>query len=57
MKLSELETAVETVLQDMDLRAKIGVTKFDALNIRRRKSVPKMLELLFKAGKLQLKNE
>lgn len=46
--------AVDEVLDDLELREKIGITKHDRRNIINRRSVPKMLELLYKAGRLKL---
>lgn len=52
----DINEAVEVLLKDMTLRAEIGLTKHDAQNLRRRPSIAKKLEVLFKANKLQLKN-
>ena len=51
-----IEKEVDEILEDLELRAKLGISKHDRMNIKRRRSLPKMLEILYKADKLQLKD-
>lgn len=56
MTESDLIKATDEILEDIDLREKLGVSKHDRMNIIRRRSIPKMLELLYKAGRLKIKD-
>lgn len=56
MTEKDIITAVDKILEDLDLRKKIGLTKHDRINIINRRSIPKMLEILYKADQLQLKD-
>tara|TARA_Y100000034_G_C6645023_1_gene282122 strand:- start:292 stop:474 length:183 start_codon:yes stop_codon:yes gene_type:complete len=56
MTEDDIITAVDKILEDLELRKKIGITKHDRRNIINRRSIPKMLELLYKAGRLKIKD-
>lgn len=53
---NDLIEATEQCLKDFDLRRRLGITKHDAQNLRRDRSVSMMLSFLYKAGKLKLVN-
>tara|TARA_R110002111_G_scaffold86088_5_gene134946 strand:- start:108 stop:287 length:180 start_codon:yes stop_codon:yes gene_type:complete len=48
--------AVDKILENKKLKAELGVTRHDKQNFFRHRSIPKMLELLYKANKLSLKD-
>lgn len=48
--------AVDEILDNEELKTQLGITKHDKQNFIRRRSIPKMLELLYKANRLQLKD-
>jgi hypothetical protein len=54
MTQDDVIKAVDIILDDADLKEKLSITKFDKQNIKKRRSLPKMLELLFKADRLKL---
>jgi hypothetical protein len=54
MTLNDVIKAVDIILDDAELKEKLSITKFDKQNIKKRRSLPKMLELLFKANRLKL---
>lgn len=56
MDLSDIIKEVDLILEDAELKKELGVNKFDRQNIIKRRSVPKMLELLYKANRLMLKD-
>lgn len=56
MTLEDIITAVDEILDDKVLKNKLGVSKHDKQNFKRLRSVPKMLELLYKANRLKLIN-
>jgi len=51
----DITNAVDTILEDKALKKELGITKHDRMNFIRLRSIPKMLELLYRANKLQLK--
>jgi len=55
MKDLDITNAVDTILEDKALKKELGITKHDRMNFIRLRSIPKMLELLYRANKLQLK--
>jgi hypothetical protein len=57
MTEADLLNATEKCLKDFQLRKDLGITKHDAQNLRRNKSIPMMLEFLFRANKLKIKDE
>lgn len=48
--------AVDEILEDKELKQKLGVSRHDKQNFKRLRSIPKMLELLYKAGRLKIKD-
>ncbi len=56
MTENDLIKAIDEILDDKDLKAELGISKHDKQNIIKRRSIPKMLEILFKANRLQLKD-
>ena len=57
MTIEDIEKEVNKILDDKELKQELGITKHDKQNFKRLRSVPKMLELLFKANKLKLIDE
>lgn len=56
MTLQDIIIAVDEILEDKQLKKDLGVTRHDRQNFKRHRSVPKMLELLYKADRLKLKD-
>lgn len=56
MTLDDIIKEVDLILEDSELKEKLKITKFDKQNIKKRRSLPKMLELLYKAKRLQITN-
>lgn len=56
MTLDDIIKEVDLILDDSELKEKLNITKFDKQNIKKRRSLPKMLELLYKAKRLQITN-
>lgn len=56
MTENDIIKATDEILDDLDLRDKLNITKHDRMNIIRRRSIPKMLEILYKANRLRLTN-
>jgi hypothetical protein len=54
MTLNDITKSVDLILDDAELKEKLSITKFDKQNIKKRRSLPKMLELLYKANRLKL---
>lgn len=54
MTLKDIIAAVDIILDDTALKLELGITKHDKQNILKRRSLPKMLELLYKANRLKL---
>lgn len=56
MTESDIIKSVDEILEDKALKKELGVNRHDKQNFKRFRSIPKMLELLYKAGRLKLKN-
>ena len=56
MTENDIITAVDQILEDKDLKKELGVSRHDKQNFFKHRSIPKMLQLLYKANRLKLVN-
>ncbi len=54
MTSNQIIEAVDHILDNSEIKKELGITKHDKQNFQKRRSIPKMLELLWKADKLKL---
>jgi len=54
MTENDIITAVDEILEDKALKKELGVNRHDKQNFFKHRSIPKMLELLYKANRLKL---
>lgn len=56
MTTEDIYKAVDEILEDKQLKRELGVSKHDKQNFKKNRSIPMMLQLLFKANRLELKD-